>query len=42
MYRDYATILLNDRVNGTFLCRPTTKETEVPTGGFHTHTIDCV
>ena len=42
VYRDYATKLLDGRVNGTFLCRPASEETQLPSGGFHTYTIDCV
>lgn len=40
--RNRATELLKDSMNGTFLCRPSSKPAKLPNGGLHTHTIDVV
>ena len=40
--RQKSTELLKGKPDGTFLCRPATKQTELKDGGLHTHTVDVV
>ena len=40
--RQKSTELLKGRRDGTFLCRPTTKQSVLRNGELHTHTVDVV